>query len=294
MGYLLAITAVIFWSGNFIVARNINGFISPISLSFWRWFLATVIILPFFLPTLKKQCVLFKQHWRYLIATAIFGVTAFNTFLYVAAQTTQAINLSLIAITYPIFTIILMRIISKEIIKPNQILGIVLVVCGVITLLVRGNFAQLVSIKLVSGDLWMLSAAFLFALYSILVKNKPAKLQSNDFLFLTFISGFCMLSFVFFLDPQKSYLWQYTDKQLLSVAYVAIGPSVLCYLCWNRAIALIGAVNTSLIYYTLPIFSGIGGHLLLREKIGLIHIISSAFIVTGILLASVKKRMKKL
>lgn len=294
VGYLLAIIAVIFWSGNFIVARNINGQISPVSLSFWRWFVATLFILPFFIPSIRQRLKIFKLHWKYLVITALMGVTTFNTFLYIAAQTTATINLALIAISYPIFTIILMRMISHEKIKPNQIVGIVLVLSGVITLLVRGQFERLLTIELVSGDLWMLSAAFLFAIYSILVKNKPSEIDNNSFIFLSFSSGLLCLLPVFILDPNHTYVWRYDSTLLWSIAYVALGPSILCYLCWNRAIGLIGAINTALIYYTLPIFSGIAGHLFLNEQIGLLHIICSSLIVGGIIMASVKKRIKKL
>jgi len=110
IGYLFAICATAIWSGNFIVARGLHQSIPPISLAFWRWFVAVVVFLPFALKSLIDEWNSVRKNIIYLSVTALLGVTIFNTLIYFAGRTTTAINLSLISLSFPIFIIILSRI----------------------------------------------------------------------------------------------------------------------------------------------------------------------------------------
>jgi drug/metabolite transporter (DMT)-like permease len=102
-GYLFAIGATALWSGNFIIARGLNERIPPVSLAFWRWVVAVIVFLPFVLKPLIAERDILKSNIPYLSITALLGITIFNTLIYYAGHTTTAMNLSLIAITFPIF-----------------------------------------------------------------------------------------------------------------------------------------------------------------------------------------------
>ena len=172
-GYLFALGATAIWSGNFIVARGLSDIVPPISLAFWRWVVAVIAFLPFALKPAIAERQQLLQNIRYLSVTALLGVTVFNTLIYVASHTTSALNLSLIAITFPIFIIVLSRLFYGEKITANKLLGVALVTMGVVVLITKGKLSVLHDISFAVGDLWMLSASVIFAIYSILVKQKP-------------------------------------------------------------------------------------------------------------------------
>ena len=113
-GYIYALLATILWSGNFIVARDIKDLVEPYSLSFYRWLVATLVLLPFAIIPLIKNASIVKKHFIYLSIVSILGVSLFNTLIYLASHTSPALNLSIISITFPIIVMILSRVIFKE------------------------------------------------------------------------------------------------------------------------------------------------------------------------------------
>ena len=98
-GIGLAALAALIWSGNFIVAKAVNKEIPPISLNFYRWLCAAVIILPFAIKKFKAEWKIVRQSWHYLFWISLTGIALFNTFVYIGAHYTSAINLALIGTT---------------------------------------------------------------------------------------------------------------------------------------------------------------------------------------------------
>ena len=286
-GYLSAIAATLFWSGNFTIARGVIENIPPVSLAYWRWATAIVILAPFAVKPLISDWKIIKNHYIYLSITSILGVSLFNTLIYISGHSTSAINMSLIAITFPIFIIIISRIIFNELITLNKSLGVLLVIAGVIILITKGDLFILKNISFVAGDLWMLLAAISFALYSILIKRKPVDLGIRSFQLSTFVMG------LLFLTP--FYLWESVttsfqiksidNNTFYSILYLGIFASLFSYILWGKAVETLGATKSSMIYYTLPIFSGLLAYIFLGEKIEDIHLLSMLLILIGVITA---------
>ncbi len=286
-GYLSAIGATIIWSGNFVVARGLTDSIPPVSLAFWRWVVAVIVFLPFALKSFASDWILIKRHLLYLMATSILGVSLFNTLIYIAGHSTTAINLSLIAITFPVFIIILSRVFYNELITMNKWFGIILVILGIVTLITKADLSIWQNISFAKGDLWMLIAAITFAIYSLMVKQKPAQLGAWSFQFITFVIG------LLFLTP--FYVWEAltTDFKIqsidsntfYSILYLGVFASLVAFILWAKAIHVLGPSKSSMIYYTLPVFSGISAYVFLGEAIAMIHLLSMLLIVTGVITA---------
>lgn len=285
-GYLFALGATAIWSGNFIVARGLSDSISPISLAFWRWTVAVIAFLPFALKPLISEWQLIKKNLPFICLTAILGITIFNTLIYFAGHTTSAINLSLISITFPIFTVILSRLMFKEKINLYKILGILLVVAGVVLLITKGNLSRLLEISFAIGDLWMLLAAIIFAVYSILLKRKPAGISIWAFQLATFIIGLIFLTPFFIWDSFTVPHSAFEPKTILSIFYIGVFASLVAFTLWNKAIVAVGPSKAGMIYYTLPIFSAISASIFLSESVSLIHLYSALLIIPGILIAN--------
>ena len=286
-GYLSAIAATLFWSGNFTIARGVVENIPPVSLAYWRWTTALIILAPFAIKSLISDWLIIKRHFLYLSITSILGVSLFNTLIYIAGHSTSAINMSLIAITFPIFIIIISRFIFNEFITLNKGLGILLVISGVIILITKGDLSVLKTISFVTGDLWMLLAAISFALYSILIKHKPADLGTRSFQLSTFILGLLFLTpFYIWESVSTGFQIQTIDKNTFySILYLGVFASLFSYILWGKAVELLGATKPAMIYYTLPIFSGVMAYIFLGEKIENSHLLSMLLILIGVLTA---------
>src|SRR5260221_9371713 len=208
-GIGLAVLAALIWSGNFVIARGIYKQIPPVSLAFYRWTTASIFILPFSIKYLKAEHTFILKSWKLILFAAMTGITMFNTFIYIGAHYTSAINLALIGNTVsPVTSVILAAIFLKEKLNGLKIAGMILCVSGILFLLVRGDFTNLLSLRFSSGDGWMILAALSFAIYNILARKKPPEISFLGFLSATFIAGTIMLFPFYLIEAQhQSFSW---------------------------------------------------------------------------------------
>jgi drug/metabolite transporter (DMT)-like permease len=288
-GIGLAVLATLIWSGNFVVAKAVNKVIPPISLNFYRWLTASIILLPFAWNQFKREWPIVKQHWQYLFWISLAGVSLFNTFVYVGAHYTSAINLALIGTTSsPIMSVMFARIFLKEKVGPLKLLGMILCLLGVLYLLCKGDPNNLLSLQFGTGDLWMLLAAFCFAVYNTMVKKKPVSVSPVNFLFVIFSFGTLLVSPAFIWELSVSEPVQWTSNLLLSILYLGLGASVICFWIWNIAISKLGAGRTALFGNLIPVFSSIEAAIILHEEFTVVHVVSMIIVFTGIVLANLR------
>ncbi|MGC4034653.1 MAG: DMT family transporter [Chitinophagaceae bacterium] len=285
-GIILAIVATLVWSGNFVVARGIHNQIPPIALGFFRWATASLLILPVGFRYLKNDFRLLLKSWKLVLIAAFTGITLFNTFIYIGAHYTSAINLALIGNTVsPVVSVLLAAIFLKEKIGWLKALGIFLCLCGVFFLLMRGNIRNLLSMQFSIGDGWMVLAALSFSIYTVLARQKPAAISFLGFLTATFIVG-ALLLFPFYLweSQHETFVW---NRNLLYVLiYLGLGTSIISFFCWNYSIKQIGAGRTALFGNLIPIFSSIEAVIFLNEPFTMVHLLSMLLVFAGLLLAN--------
>lgn len=294
IGIGLAVLTTFLWSGNFIVARTVIRDISPASLAFYRWSLATAMIFPFAITKFLKDWHSIRRSWHYLFWVALSGIALFNTFVYVGGHYTSAINLALIGTTSsPIMANILARIFLKEKIGWFKIIGIALCITGVLFLLSKGDFRNLLSFQFSEGDLWVLLAAFCFAVYNVLIRKKPTTISPASFLLSIFFIGTLMLLpfFLWEFNYGKPVLW--SVGLINSILYLGIIASVICYLLWNSAIQKLGSGRTALFGNLIPIFSTTEAVIWLHEKFTINHVISMVIVLSGLLIANLPLFFKK-
>lgn len=290
-GILLALAAVIIWSGNFIVSRGVSGLIGPVSLAFFRWITATLLIFPLAWKQLRTEWPAARRNFRHLAWVSLTGIALFNTCVYVAGHYTSAINLALIGTTSsPIFATLIAVIFLRD--RPNlfRIGGILCCVAGILLLLSRGSWAVLAGFRFSTGDLWILAAALAFAVYSILVRNRPAGISPIPFLFLVFAMGVLMLLPAFVVECSIGAPVQWSNGLIWVILYLGAGASVAAFLCWNISIQKLGATSTVLFGNLIPLFSTIEAVCLLDEKVTFIHLLSFILVISGLVLANTQKK----
>lgn len=288
VGYLSALLATAIWSGNFIIARGMSTEISPITLAFWRWVVATLVFFPFGIKHVIKEWPTIKLHLVQLTITAILGITLFNTLLYQAGKTSSALNLSLLSITFPIFMILISRLFFNEKLSAKRVLGISMVAFGVIYIITKGNISILLDLNFQEGDIWMILGSLIFAIYSILLRKKPEGISIWSLQLVTFSIGLFFLFPLFLYNLMGTPSVDYNSTTLFAIGYVGIFASLVAFLVWNKAILNIGPTNAGMVYYTLPLFSGGLAFVFLGEPVGMIHFIAATLIISGIVITNVK------
>jgi drug/metabolite transporter (DMT)-like permease len=290
-GVLLALLSVLIWSGNFIVAKGVVKQIPPVSLAFYRWLLATLVIFPFAFRSLKKDWPVIIRSLPYLLGVSLTGISLFNTFVYIGAHYTTAINLSLISTTSsPVFAVILAAIFLKEKTGALKIAGLILCIAGVLFLLSKGNWHNLMLLQFSAGDAWVLMSGFSFAIYTNLVRKRPAGISTFSFLSITFTLGLLLLI--------PFYLWEnfhaapvaWNSNLLWAILFLGLGASVISFLSWNMAVGKLGAGRTALFGNLIPVLTSIEAAIILGEKFTNIHVVSMILVFAGIVLANWKNR----
>lgn len=289
VGASLAVLATLIWSGNFIIARTAKNDIPPVTLAFYRWIAATLILLPFTWKLFFKEITILKKHFWYFVLAAVSGVSMFNTFVYIAGHTTEAINMALLGTTTsPIMSVILAGIFLKEPVPGTRVFGMTICIAGIILLLSKGSIDTLLSFSFTKGDWWMLAAAFTFAVYNVCAKKKPAAMLSKNFLFTVFLIGTIILLPFYLYELKVTGGFEVNTSNIGAILYLGLGASVICFLLWNQSIAYLGAGRASLFGNLIPVFSSIEAVILLNENITLIHFLSFILVVVGLIIANLQ------
>ena len=271
------------------MGRWIHNDIPPISLAFWRWTVALLIILPFSLKHIIHQKDLIRQNWKILTLLAILSVTNFSMFIYMALKSSTVTNTVLINSMTPIFIVLVSWMGFKERITLRQTVGIAASLTGLMFIIAGGNLSTLLAVRFSKGDIWTISAGISWALYSVLLRKCPIEFNSRGFLATTIIIG------IFFIFP--FYIWEIsagktmniTKASIGSIIYVALFASVLAYIFWNKAIQIIGANKTGIFIHLMPVFSIILAIIFLDEKLRGYHVKGSVLIFLGIFLTTTNK-----
>lgn len=195
-------------------------------------------------------------------------------------------NLTLIAISSPVFTIVFARFFLRDALTLRRIIGLITASSGVAYLITNGQLSRLAHLTFSEGDLWMLGQAASFALYSILVRMKPAELRPLTFLFSLFVLGLLSLLPWFTWELSGMKVIEFSPVTVGAILYLGVGPSLLAYLCWNESVAIIGPTRAAFVYYCLPLFGGGEALLLLGEPINAVHVLSGVLILAGVILAT--------
>jgi drug/metabolite transporter (DMT)-like permease len=276
--------AVLFWSGNALLGRALRDDIAPVALAFWRWAVAAVLVLPFAWRHLVRDRRVLLEAWRPLLALSVLGVASFNTLLYHAAHTTTATNISLILTAMPALIVLMDRTLFGERASGAKLVGAGLAMVGAVVVVFRGRPAALASLDLVSGDLWMSLAVVAYALYSVLLRRRPA-VHGLSLVAVTFAVGALVLLPAYVWEASATGGFAWTRAVSAGVIYAAVFPSILSYLFWNRGVALAGPTYAGLFICLGPVFTAVLAVPLLGESLEVFHLAGFVIITSGLVLS---------
>jgi len=282
--FLLSCSAL-FWAGNFVVGRLVAGEGGPLTLSIWRWALATLIILPFAWPRIWRQRALIADNWKLLTFLALFSVASFNTLLYVGLQTTTATNALIINSSIPVLIIAFGMLLLGQRPQPRSLIGILVSCTGVVWLVSKGDLSSLMQRGITEGDLWILASSVVWAIYSLYLRFRPADLDPVAFLGFTCLVGTSAIAVLRWINPLGEPPLPMEPHLLAAVAFFALFPSLGAYLCWNAGLAKVGAARGGQMIHLMPVFGLTLATAFLGERMVSHHWIGGALIATGLLIA---------
>jgi drug/metabolite transporter (DMT)-like permease len=287
---LLLTVPPLLWAGNAVVGRLVSDLVPPITLNFLRWLVALFILLPLAWRVLRPGSGLWS-HWRRFGLLSLLGVGCYNALQYLALQTSTPLNVTLVAASGPVWMLAIGALFFQAPVRRAQVQGAVLSIAGVLVVLSRGDWAQLMAVRLVTGDLFILLATACWSWYSWLLsrEDEPEAIRQNW-------ATFLLAQVIFGLGWSGLFAsaeWSLTNAQIhwgwplvSALAFVAVGPAVLAYRCWGLGIQQAGPAVAGFFANLTPLFAAVLSAAFLGELPHLYHAAAFALIVAGIVVSA--------
>jgi drug/metabolite transporter (DMT)-like permease len=284
---LLLTIPPLMWAGNAVVGRLVKDAVPPMTLNLLRWSLALLILLPLGRAAFIDGSGALR-HWRRYALLGLFGIGLYNSFQYLALQSSTPINVTLVAAGLPVWMMLVGRLFFGVPLRAWQGAGAVLSICGVLVVLCRGDWHQLAALRLVIGDLYMILATIAWSFYSWLLMQKqdvPAlRADWAAFLLVQVLYG-VLFSGVFTavewsVAAPRPIAW--SPAVWAALAFVALGPAVLAFRCWGAGLAKAGPAVGAFFVNLTPLFAALLSAAFLGEPPHLYHLLAFALIVGGI------------
>ena len=286
----LLVTAPLMWAGNAVVGRMVNEMLPPMTLNFLRWLLAGLLLLPWAYGVLRPGSALWP-HWRRFALLGLLGIGCYNALLYLALQTSTPINVTLVGASMPVWMLAVGALFFGASVTRRQIVGALLSICGVVLVLSRGDWAQLMAFRLVPGDMFMMLATISWAFYSWLLSrtSAPVSIRGDWAAFLMAQMAFGLawsgaFAGVEWATGRTHIAWGW--PLVAALAFIAVGPAVVAYRCWGVGVQRAGPAVAGFFINLTPLFTGVLSVVFLGESPQPFHAAAFALIVGGIVVSS--------
>ena len=287
--YLMLVLATLFWAGNFVVGKI--AFIEnvpPFSLTFFRWLLVWVILIPFTYKEFFKLRRVILDNFLLLLLLGLTSVGLFNSFIYNALNFTQVINASLFNAVIPVAIILFGLLFKLEKTNKYQILGLIISILGILSIITKLDLDILLTLSFNKGDILMIGAVITWGIYSAFLKKRKFEVSLLTLVHILCTFGLVTLIPQFLFEFSQGNTIIINDHLIYSLIYLAIFPSIGSYYCWAGAVSIIGANRAGIFLSLIPLFSTILAMIFFDEKFLFFHFIGSILIILGLLLSNRK------
>ena len=286
--YLLLTVTTLVWGGNAIAGKLAVGHVSPFLLTFLRWVVACLILLPFAFPHLRRDWSLIKRNLAFLCLLGATGFALFNNMMYLALTYTTAINVAIEQGSMPLIVFLLNYLLFRTRVTWFQIIGFGMTFVGVIVTATRGSLLLGTAVSLNQGDALMLAAIMIYGAYSVFLSKKPE---------IHLLSLMCVLALSALATSLPFAIYEYMygtitypDGQGWAVIlFAATGPSIISQLFWVMGLERIGSNRGGIFINMVPVFGALLAILILGEQFQIYHAAGLMLVLGGIWLAQLSR-----
>lgn len=279
--YALLIFTTWCWGLNTIISRLAVGEISPMQLVMFRWAAVIIIMLVFARKQIAKDWPILRQHLVFLSILGSLGFTVFNYLFYLAGHYTSALNIGILQGSIPVFVLLCSLLILRKGFTAVQTLGILITLFGVVIVASGGDLREVTALVINRGDLYIVIACFLYALYSVVLTRRPKVSAISLFAVMSVAAWVCSLPLLAYEISQQGWLAPTANGWIITLV-VTIFPSLLAQIFFIKSVALIGPSRAGIFINLVPVFGSIMAVLFLQESFEQHHAFSLALVLGGI------------
>jgi drug/metabolite transporter (DMT)-like permease len=275
--------AALAWGGNVVAARAIAEAVDPVSLNLARWLIALAVLAPLAGPELLRRRAILAHHWRLLVLLGSTGIALFHLLQYAALQTVTATNVALLSATAPLLILLTSALLLKEPISRRQLWGVTVSIIGAVVVVSRGDLDRLLAVRFAAGDLIAFAAMVAWAVYSVLLRLRPAALPPLALIVATIVPGLALsLGGYAMVTPRL----ELSPGLVAALLYIGLVASCAAYVAWNAGVAALGPARAGAFLNLIPLAAAAGGVLLLGERLEPYHATAAFLILAGLYFAT--------
>ncbi|PWW43871.1 MULTISPECIES: DMT family transporter [Paenibacillus] len=290
-GHLLALLTILIWGTTFISTKVLLIEFTPVEILFFRFVIGYVVLFLIY-PRLMRITSLREE--MLFIGAGLCGVTLYFLIENIALVYTFASNVGVIVSIAPFFTAVLAHFyLDGERLHKRFIVGFVIALSGIILIGFNGSFILQLNPL---GDLLAFVAPAVWAVYSVLMR-KIGELPYHTIgaTRKVFFYGLLFMLPSLFLFEFHFDLGRFANMANLSnLLFLGLGASALCFVTWNRAVSLLGAVKTSVYIYLVPVITVVASALILHERITWITLLGALLTLLGSFISEKKVQRKRI
>lgn len=277
-----------FWAGNLVLGRALGPVFPPVSLAVGRWVVALAVLAPFVGRQAWRERGLLARHWVLIAACGAFGIAGYNALGYLALQTVPAASVAFLNSTLPLMVPLAAVVLGVERITGKALLGIAVSFVGVAWIVARGDMASLAGLRFDGGELLVLAAVANYAVYSVLLRRKPAAISPLVFLAATMASGLVVLMPFWCFELARGARIPTDGASVGAVVYIGIFASLFAFILWGRCVAMLGATVTGVSFHLVALFTALLAFVVLGEPVRAFHIAGIALILLGFFVTTLR------
>jgi drug/metabolite transporter (DMT)-like permease len=259
------------------------------ALSFWRWTGAFFVAFPFAWRYLKQDWPALWAHWKIMLVLAATGIALFNITAYIGLSGTTALNVLLLQSSMPLVVTVCAFILFGEKPSGRQLTAIMISLAGVAYIATHGSLDALIGLGFYQADLWILASIVIYAVYTVLLRRRP-KVHPLSFMQAAMGLGLLIVAPFYVWEGGDAPAVDHDSWSIAGIGYMAVFPSFIAYLLFNRGVQLVGAVRAGQFTHLIPIFGSVMACLWLGETFETYHVAGIALIGSGIAIARPKIR----
>ncbi len=277
----------VMFASNLVIGRAAVATIEPFTLAFWRWLIATLIMVPIVAGALSRHARELLRAVPLLLLLGVLGMVICGAGVYVGLRHTTATNGTLIYTTSPAFIVLLEMALGRRPFSLLQFAGIALATFGVAVIVSHGDIASLAGLSFNPGDVVILAAAVSWAIYSILLHDRRLQALPGRLLFAAIaLSGTLVLTPPWLFEGSIHGFLPATTSGWVAVAAIAVFPSVLAFLAYQWLVREVGAMRTGMALYFLPVAGVAMAAIFLGEAVHGYHLVGTLLTIGGVVLAT--------
>ena len=246
LAYLMLVGVVFFWSTGIVLVKGVHETIPPIGLTFWRWMIGAICLLPIVIPRLKYDLPVMLGNWKFYASMGFFMIGA-SALTAVSLNFTTATNAAIVNAAQPTTTALVAWLFFHDRLSPLQFAGIVAAVVGILIMVSEANLQMLLGLNINPGDVIMVGAVFGYAIYANRLPGLPKEISFVGGLFTIFLFGSLIQLPIYIYESITFKTVPLTFETAGTLFVLAFFTSVIPMFMWNKAVPVAGVNRAAIL-----------------------------------------------